>query len=294
MGDFSLTSPHAISAIILLLLAFHPWAASQEHAVQPGIRTYKTVGTTDLKAHIFAPANASKAPRPAIILLHGGGWNAGSPEWTYDDARRYASMGLVAIAGEYRLSDQKTITPLEAMADTRDLIRWIRQNAADLNVDPHRIAVYGISAGGHLAASAAVFPHEDESKISAVPDALLLLSPAVSIVNDHWPQILLGQRAEVKEISPAENIRKQLPPIIIIEGAADTETPLMAAQRFCDLAKQAGGTCDLHIYPGVGHILSRNLDPHAQEQGPFDPDPAARADAHAQEDAFLVRLGYAK
>jgi acetyl esterase len=285
--------PQAILTI-LALFAFQPWANSQESAAQPSIRTYKTLGTTDLKAHIFMPADAVKTkPRPAIVLLHGGGWNAGSPEWTYNDARHYASMGLVAIAGEYRLSDQKT-TPLEAMADTRDLIRWIRQHAPDLNVDPHRIAVYGVSAGGHLAASAAVFPHEEESKISSVPDALLLLSPAASIVNDRWPQILLGKRAEVKEISPAENIRKPLPPIIIIEGAADTETPLVAVQLFCDRAKQAGGTCDLHVYPGVGHILSRNLDPQAQEQGPFDPDPAANAAAHAKEDEFLVRLGYAK
>jgi acetyl esterase len=232
--------------------------------------------------------------RPAIVLLHGGGWNAGSPEWMYEDAKWYAGLGLVAVACEYRLSDQKNITPLEAMADARDLIRWVRQNATDLAVNPHRIAVFGVSAGGHLAASAAVFPHQEESKISAVPDALLLLSPAVSIVNDHWPQILLGKRAEVKEISPAENIKKQLPPIVIIEGAADTETPLAAVQRFCERAKQVGGTCELHVYPGLGHILSRNLDPQAQEQGPFDPDPAANADAHEKEKAFLVRIGYAK
>ena len=55
-----------------------------------------------------------------------------------------------------------------------------------------------------------------------------------------------------------------------------------------------GGTCELHVYPGVGHILSRNLDPHAQEEGPFDLDPAANADAHAREKAFLVGIGYTK
>jgi len=241
------------------------------------------------------PSDAGKGKlRAAIVLLHSGGWNAGSPEWTYDDARHYAGLGIVAVAGEYRLSDQKNITPLDAMADARDLIRWARRNAADLTVDPHRIAVYGVSAGGHLAASAAVFPHEDEDNISAVPDALLLLSPAVSIVNDHWPELLLLGRAPVRDISPAESIGKRLPPIVIIEGAADTETPLAGVKHFCDRAQEVGGTCELHVYPGVGHILSRNLDPHAQEEGPFDPDPKAVTDAHAKEDAFLAGIGYTK
>jgi acetyl esterase len=120
------------------------------------------------------------------------------------------------------------------------------------------------------------------------------MSPAVSIVDDHWPQILLGQRAEVKDISPAENIKKRLPPILIVEGAADTETPLLAVRRFCDGAKEVGGVCELNVYPGVGHILTRNLDPQAQEQDPFDPDPAAMTAAHAAGDAFLMRMGYAK
>lgn len=281
--------------MLVLVLAIQVIATCQEHESQLSIRTYKTIGTTDLKAHIFMPADHVKGKlRSAIVLLHGGGWNAGSPEWTYDDARRYAGSGLVAIAGEYRLSDQKRITPLDAMTDARDLIRWVRQNSAELAVDPHRIAVYGVSAGGHLAAAAAVFSHEEEDKTSAVPDALILLSPAVSIVNDHWPEMLLVGRAAVEDISPAENITKPLPPILIVEGAADTETPLAGVQHFCERAQQAGGTCELHVYPGVGHILSRNLDPHDQEEGPFDPDPAAMKAAHAEEDAFLVRLGYTR
>ena len=233
-----------VAAALALSFLLPTIANSQEHNLAPNIRTYKTVDKQELKAHIFMPADPAHGQlRAAIVLLSGGGWNAGSPEWTYDDAKRYAGLGIVAIAGEYRLSDQKLVTPLEAMADVRDLIRWVRQNSGDLGVDPHRIAVYGFSAGGHLAASAAVFPHEEESKISAVPDALILLSPAASIVSDHWPQILLGTRADVKDISPAENIKKQLPPILIVEGAADTETPLVGVQRFCDRAKEVGGTC---------------------------------------------------
>ena len=278
-------------SVIALIAGLH--AINYAQATNPDIRTYKTAGGAQLKAHVFMPGNATKGKlRAAVILLHGGGWNAGSPEWTYQDAEHFATLGMVAVAAEYRLSDQKGVTPLDAMSDVRDLIRWLRQNAAELAVDPHRICAYGLSAGGHLAAAAAVFPHDDESKTSAEPDLLMVVSPAVSLTGDRWPQMLLGSRADVKEISPADNIKKQLPPILIIEGAADTETPLPGVQRFCDLARQAGGTCDLQVYPGLGHLLSRNLDPRAQEEGPFDLDPKANADAHAKEDAFLARMGF--
>lgn len=75
---------------------------------------------------------------------------AGSPEWVYDAAKRYAGYSAVAVAAEYRLSDHKTITSLDAMADARDVIRWIRRNAAVLGIQSDRIAVYGVSSGGHL------------------------------------------------------------------------------------------------------------------------------------------------
>jgi len=231
-------------------------------------------------------------PRAAIVLLHGGGWSSGSAEWMHDDAKRYAGLGMVAIAGEYRLSDQKSVTPLDAMRDVRDLIRWVRTKSTGLSVNPHRIAAYGVSAGGHLALSAAVFPYTEEDRTSAVPDILVLISPPVSLLNDKWPQLLLGTRTEAKSISPAENLTQRLPPIVIVEGAADTVTPPLATRLFCDRAKQLGGACELNLYPNLGHILSRNLDPRAQEEGPFDPDPDAVLDAHAKIDAFLRRVGF--
>lgn len=282
-------------AILAQLFAWQRCVVAQQAGARPEIRTYKTIAARELKAHIFEPGlNADATSRPVIVLFHAGGWNAGSPEWVYDDAKRFAALGLVAIAGEYRLSDQKDVTPVEAMSDARDLIRWVRSNAATLDIDPRRVAAYGYSAGGHLAFSAAVFTHPEESKTRAVPDALILLSPAVSIVDDQWPQVLLGKHGNVRDISPAEHIVKRLPPMIVIEGAADTETPLAGVQEFCDRATRAGGICELHAYAALGHILSRNLDPHAQEQGPFDPDPVAVQDSHAKEAAFLRRIGFVR
>ncbi len=256
------------------------------------IRTYKTVDGVELKAHVFDPPTRDAKPHPALVFFHGGGWNAGSPEWAYARARRFAAKGLTAIAIQYRLSDFKTITPLDAMADTRDAIRWIRAHAQELRVDSRKVAVYGWSAGGHLGVSAMLFDDARTDGVSAAPDALVLLSPAVSVSTSGFLRALLLGRAENAAISPTDHVRAGMPPMIIFNGDQDVVTPIGAARRFCDAVKTAGGRCDLHVYPGVGHLLTRKLDRESQEMGPFDPDPATIADTFEKADAFLASLGF--
>ena len=79
---------------------------------------------------------------------------------------------MVAISVEYRLS-QGSVTPIEALSDTFAAFRWARQHAAELNLDPKRVAGYGVSAGGHLVAAAATIGSSSEGA-DARPDALLL------------------------------------------------------------------------------------------------------------------------
>ena len=270
--------------------------AAAHHAGGPGPleRVYKRLPDRQLRVHLFTPPDdpPPAARRPAMVIFHGGGWHVGEPQWMFPTARHYAERGLVAAAVEYRLSDQAAVTPIEAMADARDAIRWVRRNAACLRVDPARIAAYGVSAGAHLAASTAMFRELDSESASAVPDALILHSPAVSLGHDGWFQRLLGARASAADLSPDLHVADDPPPAILLVGAQDTVTPLDGAQRFCEAVRAAGGRCDLHAYPGLGHLLTRNLDPRAQEQGPFDTDPAAAADARRRSGEFLVSLGY--
>jgi acetyl esterase len=247
----------------------------------PDVRVYKTVGTTNLTAHIFRPQGSDRTARPAIVLLHGGGWVAGSPEWVYAAAKRYAGYGAVAVAAEYRLSDQKTVTPLDAMADARDIIRWMRRNAADLGIQPDRIAVYGVSAGGQLAASL--------STLDTMPNAMVLISPAVSVGHDGWFQKILLSRASAADISPDEHVTKDLPPTAIFVGGADTLTPAKWTKRFCDLMNERGAHCEIQIYPGVGHLFTRKLD---NQEDNFDPDPKVVLDAQQKGDHFLADRGF--
>jgi acetyl esterase/lipase len=64
---------------------------------------------------------------------------------------------------------------------------------------------------------------------------------------------------------------------------------LAGVRRYCAALAALGRRCELHVYPGVGHLLTRNL---ANQESDFDPDPVARADGIAQHHRFLRSLGF--
>ena len=280
-----------LSGILLAGVSFQASAQDSRSVIGPVEYVYAVHDGVDLKAYVFTPAgHTADAPRSAILVFHGGGWHIGAAEWAFGRARPFAGLGLVAIAVQYRLSDQKTITPLEAIADAKAAVQWARSKSAELGVVGDRIAAYGWSAGAHLATCAAIF---DESLtgagVSSAPGALVLESPAVSLVNDGWFQRLLGTRASAVELSPGEHVREGLPPTVIIQGRTDTVTPLAGAQRFCDRMRDAGYRCDLHVYDGVGHLFTPSTEP---DDGMPNPDPEVQAAAYREADEFLQSLGF--
>lgn len=274
----------AVGLAALYLTAIAGCASAPEPApLEPRIERLQSEDGAPLEAHVF-DAGPSPHPRPAIIVFHGGGWAAGDPTWAYPRARRYAERGMVAIAAQYRLSDQADITPLDAMEDARAQIRWTRANAERLNVDPSRIAVYGWSAGGQLAAFAA-----QSGDAANQPNALVLLSPALDLERDSWFARLLGAHGDVADFSPVRHVRAGLPPTLILQGDVDTETPLTGAQAFCAAMQAAGNVCELQVYQGFGHLFT----PAGQnDRGQPNPDPATVAAAAERADAFLRHRGF--
>ncbi|HTV93559.1 MAG TPA: alpha/beta hydrolase [Verrucomicrobiae bacterium] len=120
--------------------------------------TALTIPTRDgatMGAHLHRPANAA-APMPVLLFFHGGGWVIGDVP-SYDHLTRYfAHQGKIAVLSvEYRLGPEHRF-PV-AYQDAFDALRWLQQNAAALQLDPHRIAVGGDSAGGALAATLSAF-----------------------------------------------------------------------------------------------------------------------------------------
>ena len=151
--------------------------------------TYKTVGDVKLEAHGFFRKEAGPAgSRAAFVFFHPGGWSMGEPAWGYDVCHHYASLGMVAITFQYRLSAAGGHTPVEALADVRSAIRWTRQNATMLGIDPNRLVASGVSAGAHLALCAAMLtcPDDpgDDPAFSPVPNRLALQCAPVNSASD--------------------------------------------------------------------------------------------------------------
>lgn len=263
---------------------------------EPVAETYREIDGKSLKAYIFAPRAMGKS-RPAVLLFHGGAWTLGEASWMFGRAREFAAQGLVAISIEYRLSEPARkpprITPADAVADTVAAVTWTRRQAQKWGIDTNRIAGYGWSAGGHLVAAAALLPTVQGKKVArnARPNALLLYSPALQVAQDSYFSGLMGRKEDPARYSPSKFISRSLPPTLILQGEEDTIVHTSDARSFRDAAVQAGARCELQVYPGVGHLLTRNLKVQYKD---FDADPNDAADAHRREDDFLKSLGYLK
>lgn len=252
--------------------------------------TYREVQGQALKAYVFSPKDNVGKPHPAILMFHGGAWQLGDASWMFGRAKEFAQDGMVAIAVEYRLSLHGQ-SPVEGVDDACAAFLWARAHAAEFHIDPNRVAGYGVSAGGHLVASAATLPAINGVPIptAARPNAMLLYSPALNTGTDAYFTRLMNGHGDPHQYSPSDFISRTLPPTLIIQGEKDSIVYADDAKAFCAKAMQLHARCELHIYPNVGHLLTRNLKVQYKD---FDSDPEDAADAHKREDEFLRSLRY--
>lgn len=240
---------------------------------------YRSVEARSLRAVRIGLVGPTQPLRPAVLLLHGGDFTTGSPDEVFAAARRFAAAGFVAYAIEYRLSDSLT-TPLDALEDVCTALGWVRRHAG---VDSTRVALYGVAAGGQLAAST-VTVGCPESAPARGADALLLVSPALQVEFNERFGALLRDRATAAELSPLLRMSSAPPPTLIAHGAEDAVTPLEGAQLFCLRAVRLGATCDLRVYQGLGHRLA---PPPARAGDRPSPDATAVTDAITAQVEFL-------
>ena len=142
-----------ISTLLLALATSTAWGQGNiqtkkdvEYAVHDGV---------SLKGDLYQPVSAGA--HPAVLLIHGGGWLAGSKAGDGNTWGPYlAERGYVAFSIDYRLSTATQPTWPQALLDCKAAVQYLRGDAAALGVDPERIGVEGDSAGGNLAALVAL------------------------------------------------------------------------------------------------------------------------------------------
>lgn len=233
---------------------------------------YKTTPEGELPIHRFAPAPEPTDPSasgvraagvratgaPAIVLFFGGGWTGGTPVRMAPMAARFAAAGFVAFAADYRVRQRHGASPWEAMADGRDAVAWVHAHATALGVDPDRLYAGGGSAGGHVAACAALLAHGGAADMDGptpapppTPKGLALFNPVLDTTAAGYGVEKVGPDPE--RASPVHHVVAGLPPTFIAHGTGDETVPFENAERFARQMTEAGNHCELAAYPGRAH-----------------------------------------
>lgn len=291
-------SKRTIGAVLYILLIT---SAFGQNTYPPEIddaqvEVYKTVGDVEMQLWIRTPQNHNpKNPVPAIIFYFGGGWKGGTPAQFDKQSEWLAQRGMVAVLADYRVLSRHDVPAKVCVEDAKSAVRYLRKHAQRLGIDPDRIVASGGSAGGHLAAATATLSQhddpEDDLSISAIPNALALFNPALTLApvegmrgfdKDKLAEMEERMGADPESMSPYHNLQKGIVPTIIFHGIDDTTVPYATVEVFYEKMKSLGNRCELVGYKGAGHGFFNN----GRENNIYTVDTMNRLDA------FLISLGY--
>lgn len=194
-------------------------------------------------------------PRPAALVLPGGGYVGHADHEGMPVAAWLAGLGLHAFVLRYRVHPHRHPAPLD---DARRALAWIRDGGHGLAVDTRRVGVVGFSAGGHLAASLAN---------EAQPPALTVLGyPVISFVDaPHEGSVaaLLGPGADAEQRaahSADRHVSPRTPPAFVWHTADDAAVPVGHALRYAAALVDARVPVELHVFPTGRHGLGLAAD----------------------------------
>ena len=232
--------------------------------------TYAVASNYECKLDVYA-RRGQPGPVPTVVVIHGGGWVAGTKEGETLNLLPYLEMGFAVVNVEYRLA-RVALAPA-AVEDCRLALRWVFRNAKTYGFDPERIVVTGGSAGGHLALMTGMldttagfdYPKEwDQTnppmKVAAIVNWFgitdvkeILSGPDKQNYAASW----IGSQPEpetlAERVSPLTYVREGLPPILTIHGDNDQLVPYSQAVRLNKALEKAGVQHKLITIPGGRH-----------------------------------------
>ena len=211
---------------------------------------YKKTPQTDLHLYMLRPLVHTRKALPAIVYFFGGGWVGGDVSAQIPTAAWFRDHGIIGITVEYRTKSKHGTTPVECVQDGKSAIRYVRAHAKELGINPNKIIVAGGSAGGHIAACMAFDggdASDEDLSVSSKANALVLHNP---VLGEGFGKEFFEQHPE---FSPMLHVDKNWPPTIISNGTKDNTTPFKAAEKFVQLMKAEGNTCELISVKDADH-----------------------------------------
>jgi acetyl esterase/lipase len=221
------------------------------------------VGYRPLELDLHAPPGAG--PHPVIVWIHGGAWQEGGrqilpatiePHGFYE---RLVARGYAVAAADYRLSREAQY-PAQ-LDDVLAAIAWLRRHAERLRLDPGRLATFGESAGGHLAAMAGLVGRGDTA-VGAVVNWYGAVDLDIDDPDDPStpPAVLLGgpiagRREFAQWASPVHRVHPDAPPFLSVHGTADAIVPYDQSERLTAALRAHGVRADLVAVPDAGHCF---------------------------------------
>jgi acetyl esterase/lipase len=244
--------------------------------------TYCTMGGAAQKLDIYYPKTGG--PWPVFVYIHGGSWReldkAEGAGWRYLNDR-----GILVVSVNYRLATSEIKFPA-MIEDVMCAVRYLRAHAAGYNINPEKIAAFGASAGGHLAAllgtadpSAGfdVGEYLDQSSrvqavitMSGLSDFTRVVEGGVSMAIYFAFGALAGTNpALLAPASPVTYITPDDPPFLILHGDQDGVVPIEQAEVLDEKLKEAGVPSTLVIVKGGDHgvnpLPGKTAEPSGEE-----------------------------
>lgn len=242
--------------------------------------TYVKYPKRELQLDLYAPAFAAQPDfslqqlRPAIVLVHGGGWRAGYRENLTPLAQALALQGYVAATISYRLAPEAKYPA--AIHDVKAAIRWLRINAKRYGVDVNHIAIAGGSAGGQIASLTGVTngmekfdPQAAISDVSSAVQAIINIDGLSDFTSEEARKYeddprknpssaglwFGGNYAEKTtlwhEASPINYVQKNTPPILFIKSSRARFS--VGQAEMSELMAQQGVHYEVKKFPDAPH-----------------------------------------
>jgi len=227
---------------------------------------YGTANGKRLLLDAYVPP-AGEGRRPAVVMIHGGGWRVGDKASWRPEAEQLAAKGWAAFSINYRLGEP-AVFPAE-IDDAQAAVRWVRAHADEYEVDPGRVAAIGESAGGHLTAMLATvgsgpLDRDARIRVGAAWSPPVDLTALAGSRGSSWIGPLLGCDEKtcpdrLAQSSPVTQVDGTDAPLYLANSTEEL-VPLAQSQAMAERLKAAGVDHRLDVYPGNRHALDYRAD----------------------------------